>query len=772
MHLVNFLFFVIPIFVSCTESLLNDICGKNNGKRFYLEPGESGTLLAEYKNNVLVQNRNVSLYNKCTVEFITCPSCIVDIQFRYLNISRNCGKASVFDTCGCDYVWIYEPPIDDASGEQFCGRFIKSNTSNLTYISKTRTLAFTFVYNNEYGHAFTLDYFTKRNRFVLQGYPTASNMNNASQFISSPFFPHLYPMDLSVEYVINCETIESCRISLLFTDFLVDPSSIIEFFDWTGQRIHVISGNVFRPPVIISNGPSLVVRFYANGASHLGFKASYSFILGNIEDSAFKPHIGCGGNVNNLGGGITMMNMVNEGTTLFDCVWIVKPPESLRHRKTHLYVKVATFLDFAGTTELTIKQGITSNQPSVEVLRNPMAHYGTSKQVEHVVPINQGFYIRLRGMFTSKSNLAIIYAAFNYKDCFGGSEFLCHNMRCISILLNCDGFDHCGDESDESNCFQDPKDHREFSKIPNFLFPKMEPYSDITTATFVFLTCSFGLIGIILAMTLLLYRINMRAQHQRQIQDHIETIHAILEEGVGEVEEEIIVPDEPPDYEPPPEYNELLKMKFFKNFGEIKMHQKRCPSCNLCNKSGRDTRSVNDINNLVPGESLQSHASTSTTQTCCISPSVPIPDSPPPAYDNLPTFNMENEVANVIIEDVLDDDISQAGQSVISTETNTNQPEENFPSASGDNAAAKYFENLPKLSTQFLNEIKKGFRHCKKVNFLRNARKVVSCSEENLVRYCSDSELIFSSRGNINYWTRVDGFRFRKSYSSSALSTV
>ncbi|CAG9831123.1 unnamed protein product [Diabrotica balteata] len=523
-------------------------------------------------------------------------------------------------------------------------------------------------------------------------------MNNASQFISSPFFPHLYPMDLSVEYVINCETIESCRISLLFTDFLVDPSSIIEFFDWTGQRIHVISGNVFRPPVIISNGPSLVVRFYANGASHLGFKASYSFILGNIEDSAFKPHIGCGGNVNNLGGGITMMNMVTEGTTLFDCVWIVKPPESLRHRKTHLYVKVATFLDFAGTTELTIKQGITSNQPSVEVLRNPMAHYGTSKQVEHVVPINQGFYIRLRGMFTSKSNLAIIYAAFNYKDCFGGSEFLCHNLRCISILLNCDGFDHCGDESDESNCFQ--------------------------------------------------------------------------EEGVGEVEEEIIVPDEPPDYEPPPEYNELLKMKFFKNFGEIKMHQKRCPSCNLCNKSGRDTRSVNDINNLVPGESLQSHASTSTTQTCCISPSVPIPDSPPPAYDNLPTFNMENEVVNVIIEDVLDDDISQAGQSVISTETNTNQPEENFPSASGDNATAKYFENLPKLSTQFLNEIKKGFRHCKKVNFLRNARKVVSCSEENLVRYCSDSELIFSSRGNINYWTRVDGFRFRKSYSSSALSTV
>lgn len=37
-----------------------------------------------------------------------------------------------------------------------------------------------------------------------------------------------------------------------------------------------------------------------------------------------------------------------------------------------------------------------------------------------------------------------------------------------------------------------------------------------------------GLIGIILAMSLLLHRVNIRARQQRQIQDHLETIHAIL----------------------------------------------------------------------------------------------------------------------------------------------------------------------------------------------------------------------------------------------------
>nr|CAI5831952.1 unnamed protein product [Callosobruchus analis] len=566
---------VLLLISPLVECQYNDICGLHHGKKFFLEHGESGSVVADFKDNV-VETNGSSTYSRCKVEFVTCSSCIIEIQFRYLNISRNCGRSPVIDTCGCDYVWIYEPHIEDTSGEQFCGRFIRSNNSELTYVSQTRNVAITFVYNNEYGHAFTLDYFTKRNRVAVTGYPTLSNMNNASQYIASAFFPQLYPIDLAVEYVITCESVEPCRISLLFTDFLVDDSSIMEFFDWNGQRMYVMSGNTFRPPVIISNGPSMTMKFYANGGSDYGFKASYSFILGHMDDLAFKPNIGCGGYVNNLGGGITMMNMVEDGTKFYDCVWIIKPPEVYFHRKTHLYVKVATFLDFAGTTELTIRQGLTSNQPYVEVLKYPMAHYVSPRQKEHVVPITQGFYVRLRGVFTPQTRLAIVYAAFNYKDCFGGSDFLCENMRCIPILLNCDGFDHCGDNSDEStNCSQDPKDRREYSKIPNFLFPKIEPYSDITTATFVFLTCSFGLIGVILAMALLLYRVNVRARHQRQIQDHIETIHAILEESVGDVEEEIIVPDDPPDYEPPPDYNELVKIKYYKNLAEVKLQQKR-----------------------------------------------------------------------------------------------------------------------------------------------------------------------------------------------------
>jgi hypothetical protein len=61
-------------------------------------------------------------------------------------------------------------------------------------------------------------------------------------------------------------------------------------------------------------------------------------------------------------------------------------------------------------------------------------------------------------------------------------------------------------------------------------------------------------------MIVLLYKINIKTRQERQIQDHIETINAIIEEGVGDVEEEIIIPDDPPDYEAPPDYSDVVKM--------------------------------------------------------------------------------------------------------------------------------------------------------------------------------------------------------------------
>ncbi|XP_060528515.1 uncharacterized protein LOC132703346 [Cylas formicarius] len=694
-----------------------DICGQNNGRRLFAEYGNSEILAASFENYLPSNLRfGDGSQGRCSVELITCPSCIIQLKFSFLNTSRNCGTSRVFDNCGCDYVLIHEPPFEDASGEQFCGRFIQNNISSLDYTSRTRSVAVTFFFHSNYGHAFTLEFHSTKNAIKYDGYPKHGQANNNSQIVTSPFFPHLYPKDLSVEYVIACHSKEQCRIRLIFTDFLVAQSSIVEFFDWNGQRMYVTTGNIFRPPIVITTGPNLTMKFYANGASNIGFKATYSFILENIGDGVIKANTACGGYVNNLGGAINMMNTVEESEIFFDCVWIVKPPVNYLFRKTHLYIKVVNFTNFAGATELIVRPGITSTESPVEVLRYPF--HSVAKRKEHVVPIREGFYISLRGLFKLQSKLTIVYAAFNSKECFSGLDFLCHNLKCISRLLNCDGFDNCGDNSDEpTECSQDPRDRRQYSNIPNFLFPMTDGYSDLSTATFVFIVCTFGLMGIIIAMALLLYRVNVRARHQRQIHDHIETIHAILEEGVVEFEEEIITPDDPPDYEPPPEYTDVLK--YLKKVSSAHWQNKKS---NSISSKKSQTSEASKTSTLLRAGTVDTERRTSVvsaSKSCQTTPTS-VPESPPPAYENVAgpshvTFQFRDIDSSEVVR----------------------------PSTSG---RAMDMQNTLDISvtcfpTRFFDDLGLSWRNVTKFkpNTSRKASNFFSFSEENLMGYFLDS---------------------------------
>jgi hypothetical protein len=239
--------------------------------------------------------------------------------------------------------------------------------------------------------------------------------NDDTLEIVSPFFPLPYPRDYITEYILQCAS-PSRRALAIFSDFQLSRSSTMDFMNSNGEKYYA-TGTTFRPPVLVSSGSRMTIRFNANGGEGI-YKAKISCITEEESlDSDMRPRTQeCGGLVPSMGGFITMMNMpIKEDNPIFyDCIWLVRPSHRYDTSKTHLSIQVETFESMASDSEITIHEGTDSDKNILESLKSSRDTSVQSKNL--VVPIKKGFYVRFRGKLNDKSRLAIVYTSFSYSS--------------------------------------------------------------------------------------------------------------------------------------------------------------------------------------------------------------------------------------------------------------------------------------------------------------------------------------------------------------------
>uniref|UniRef100_A0A915CN74 Peptidase A1 domain-containing protein n=1 Tax=Ditylenchus dipsaci TaxID=166011 RepID=A0A915CN74_9BILA len=311
------------------------------------------------------------------------------------------------------------------------------------------------------------------NSEIVEGQPTHSiflaEKEASIGFIQSPRFPEPYPRILHKNYTLVNRN-ASGFVRLVFDDFHVHYLSELKHTQRTSSTT-----------CLSLQRNKLTLMFDAKDFTQIvGFKARYEFVDSRrwLDQPTAKN---CDDYLESYGGRISLDGQKHLVNSHIDCIWLIGRFPAISRTFDRIYLSVEEFHFRGSRLRLEVRKG-THSLAERRVLR-----------------IDQGLSIIFTHFYRWATAL-----------CPGAGEFHCDNSKCVKSMLKCDGFDHCGDGSDELCTMPDI-----VLAVDNFNLPNM-----LTVVVGVLSTIIILLIIIVLASTAarnnLLFQLGLSMRRRRR----------------------------------------------------------------------------------------------------------------------------------------------------------------------------------------------------------------------------------------------------------------
>ncbi|KAL7844323.1 hypothetical protein SRHO_G00228620 [Serrasalmus rhombeus] len=259
--------------------------------------------------------------------------------------------------------------------------------------------------------------------------------------IESPGFPNShYPPNVYVEWQLRADPAH--RIRLEFTVLHLEKdcnNDFIKIYDSlvpTEKQVIAEKCGYYTPNeqlIYLSSGNVMLVTLVTNREKNFpGFRATYSQVPVKSQE--------CGGKLTGLNGTFTSPGFPSRYPPQIQCVWDIEVPAG-----KHVKVNFNQFSlhdpkqnsHHCTTDYLEINNNRMCGEKSTNTVHSSRTNQIMVKFYSDMSYVDQGFLAEFK--------------AFEPNDPCPG-KFQCDNDVCINPKLKCDGYDDCGDMSDEKNC--------------------------------------------------------------------------------------------------------------------------------------------------------------------------------------------------------------------------------------------------------------------------------------------------------------------------------